>query len=509
MSKQCVINVDLADVWEEKERKHFIRAVAWGDEVTVEQETSTHIEISTTVYRQQPDGSAVAEPITGYLVPAKTSGLKVADLVRPAKDNRVLKVNFIDVQQGDGSVIELPDGKVILVDGGDNQMFARYLAGRFRDTSKAKPQEIECILVTHGDADHFAGLPKILDSETNQVKRKRLFIQPKRVYHNGIVKRPSTRNKKSVPDKELLGPTKMIDGQLFLVGLEENLLKVDDAEMNQQFQEWKRVLAEYNSRKKVTFRRLQFGDTDAFDFANGGDLRFDVLGPLVVDVGGKQGLKFLGNPPKGPRIGHESLSVEGGGFKGYSASHTINGHSIIFRLSYGGFSYLFSGDLNDEAGRFLAREHNRGSLNLRSEVFKVPHHGSADFSGAFIQAVSPIVSVVSSGDENERKEYIHPRATLVGALGKWARVPEPLVFVTELVAFFKTEGWARLTDEKKATVRKDFFGFSRTAYGIVKTRTDGRRLFVYTDSGNTQMKEAYAYQLDSSGVPQPTEVIRA
>jgi hypothetical protein len=44
---------------------------------------------------------------------------------------------------------------------------------------------------------------------------------------------------------------------------------------------------------------------------------------------------------------------------------------------------------------------------------------------------------------------------------------------------------------------------------MVKTRTDGLRLFVYTDSGNVAMKEAYAYHLDSNGVPQPAEVIRA
>ena len=57
--------------------------------------------------------------------------------------------------------------------------------------------------------------------------------------------------------------------------------------------------------------------------------------------------------------------------------------------------------------------------------------------------------------------------------------------------------------------RGQFIGFSRTAFGIVKTRTNGKRLFVYTDSGNTQMKEAYAYELDSSGVPQPSVVLRA
>jgi hypothetical protein len=42
----------------------------------------------------------------------------------------------------------------------------------------------------------------------------------------------------------------------------------------------------------------------------------------------------------------------------------------------------------------------------------------------------------------------------------------------------------------------------------VQTRTDGKRLLVYTDSGNVQMKEAYAYQLDESGVPIPAAVTR-
>jgi hypothetical protein len=94
-------------------------------------------------------------------------------------------------------------------------------------------------------------------------------------------------------------------------------------------------------------------------------------------------------------------------------------------------------------------------------------------------------------------------------LGKWSRVPEPLIFASELVAFFATEGLCRLQDGKADKKRGPFFGFSRTAYGLVKTRTDGKRLFVYTDSGNIQMKEAYAYTLDSSGMPQPAEVIRA
>jgi hypothetical protein len=396
---------------------------------------------------------------------------------------------------------------VILVDGGDNQLFARYLAARYRGTKPTKPKDIDCILVTHGDADHFKGLVEIFKSESNKEPRKRLFIAPKRVYHNGLVKRPSKKNGKHVPDKELLGPTEVVNGTTILTGLEENLLKVPDKKMNEPFQEWKKALKAWNARGKIEFRRLSFGDDAAFSFFNEGDLKVEVLGPFLTKE--PVGLRFLGNPPKGPRIGHESLELSEEGFKGLSASHTINGHSIVFRLQYGGFSYLFSGDLNDEASRTLAQKHDDGDINLLSEVFKVPHHGSADFSGAFLQRVSPTISVVSSGDESAKKEYIHPRATLMGALGKHSRVNEPLLFVTELVAFFNVEGWARLTDEKKDKKRGEFFSFSRTAYGIVKTRTDGHRMLVYTDSGKANMKEAYAYSLNEEGTPAPSTVVRA
>jgi beta-lactamase superfamily II metal-dependent hydrolase len=506
---KSVINVDLADVWAEQGRKKLLRTLTWGDEVTVVKQTSAYLEVESFTYVKQDDGSVISEKISAFIEPSKSSGIKPAAVVRPRGKNVVMKVNFVDVQQGDGAVIETPDGKIILVDGGDNQLFARYLAARFRRNTIDKPQPVECVVVTHGDADHFSGLTKIFQSENLSDTRKRLFIEPKRVYHNGIVKRPSKRNNKRVPDKALLGATRETADGLYLTALEDDLLAVDDNEMNTPFREWKAALAAYHKRKKLKCHRLEFGDSKAFDFLDTEDLQIDVLGPIATQVAGKSALKFLGEPPKGPRVGHESLALGDEGFAGFSASHTINGHSIVMRLRYGGFSYLFCGDLNDESCRFLVREHNKGGVSLRAEVFKVPHHGSADFSGAFIQAVSPVVSVVSSGDESMMKEYIHPRSTLMGALGKHSRVAEPLIFVTELVAFFKVEGVCTLKDEMAAKKRGDFFGFSRAAFGLVKTRTDGRRLLVCTDSANLAMKEAYAYGIDETGAIQPAPVLRA
>lgn len=530
MAAQHLINIDLARVFETKHKKGFLTILAWGDEIEVINVASGHVEIKAIKHVEQPDRSVKPERVSGFIAPP----MKPADVVVEKNKSKILKVDFVDVQQGDGTVIESPSRKIVLMDGGDNQLFARYLANRFRGTKADRPKEIDCILVTHGDADHFVGLTKIFESETDEhlakAPWKRLFIHPHRVYHNGLIKRPSTLNGKKVKETELLGATKTVKDPdtnkdvTIITGLEENLLTFPRDEMNQPFQQWQDALKKFKTRGPIKFRRLEVGDDDAFDFLAEDGITVEVLGPIPAKIGAVEGLKFLGSPPKGPRIGQESLQTSGVGFPGHSASHTINGHSVIFRLSYGSFNFLFTGDLNDEAGQALTRAHNHGEINLQADVFKVPHHGSADFSGAFIQAVSPVISVVSSGDENARKEFIHPRATLMGALGKYSRLEEPLIFVTELVAFFQVEGFVdperhqikngeivvkdgTVVDLKK--VKNSFFAFSRAAFGIVMIRTDGERLLVYTNSAQADLKEVYAYRFNSMGKPEPAEVRRA
>ena len=107
------------------------------------------------------------------------------------RDTPILKLSMIDVQQGDGLILETPTGKVIFIDGVDNQLFARHAAARFGGTSAASPLIVDAIVVTHGDADHFDGLNELAASETNAVAAKRIFVAPKRYYHNGMVKRPT------------------------------------------------------------------------------------------------------------------------------------------------------------------------------------------------------------------------------------------------------------------------------------------------------------------------------
>jgi glyoxylase-like metal-dependent hydrolase (beta-lactamase superfamily II) len=519
MASQHVINVDLAEVYASEEGKGFIRTLGWGDEVEVLDTTEEYVEIRTTRFEEQQDGSIVPVDVSGFIVPSASSDIKPEEVFIEREDSRVLKIDFVDVQQGDASVVETPGGQVVFIDGGEQQLFARYLANRYRGTSEEEPKEVDCILVSHGDADHFAGLVEIKESETHPLPRKRLFIHPRRVYHNGLVKRPS-----SVREAERLGRTVTADGTTIITELETDLLEVDDAKMNEPFLGWKETLEAYRDRGPIEFRRLAKGDDDAFDFLGDEGVEVEVFGPLLTRVGDEEGLKFLGEPESGPRIGHHSLEPGRDRFTGKSASHTINGHSVVLRLTYGDFRFLFSGDLNEEAELELVRAHEEGELDLRAEVLKAPHHGSHDFLPEFIQAASPVVSVVSSGDESPGKEYIHPRATLMGALGKYSRVAEPLIFVTELVAFFRAEKFVTpefheledgvaIIEDGEAVVDREargpFFAFSRTAFGLVMVRTDGERLLVYTNSGQADLKEAYVYRMDAAGEPVPEQVRKA
>ena len=395
---QEFIATDLVKVYKTKEKKptNLLTVLGWGDVVEVLEKKPTFIRIELKSFTERQDGSIVPNNREGFIL---FSGNKT--ITKPVSQKKVLQVSFVDVQQGDGCVIETPDGKVILVDGGENQMFARYLASRYSGTSPESPRIIDYILVTHGDADHFLGLPEILKSEKNKDFKKRLFIRPLCVYHNGIIKGPSSRDGKSVADKDLLGKTTTQNGELYLNDLQENLLEVPDKDMNLPFRTWKKTLKEYaDFYGPINIQRLDHQAQTAFAGLN--NITMEVLGPITKKIGGKPALKFLRTPPKSAA---KSITDTDSG--SYSASHTINGHSVILRMTYGNVRFFFAGDLNERGRGPAGGQCRKRSATGAVRNFEVPHHGSADFSDDFLQAVNPLISVVSSGGR-KRAEGIYP-----------------------------------------------------------------------------------------------------
>ncbi len=492
-----VIAQDLVKVIKSTARNELLTILAWGDEIELLGEKENFFEVKMPYYKQQADGS-YKKVVEHGLIKRKTQ-------LQDPGSNNILKVSFVDVQQGDGMVLETPKGRIVLIDGGENQLFARYLARRFSGSSEEKPLDVEAIVVTHGDADHFAGLSKIQDSEKLDKAHKRLFIRPRRIFHNGIVKGPSKKNGRAVKDDEMLGKTKQFENKKYLVELHDNLLDVDKDKLNKHFKAWVAAIRSWKRHGKnqdpIIIKRLQYGDDDIFSFLADEKIEVKVLGPFVRNIEGKPSLPLLHEPPKTPPIETEEEDITSEdpfvGNKNYSSSHTINGHSIVLQLKYGNLHYMFSGDLNQEAEIMLNELARENMIDLQSEVLKVPHHGSADFEPNFLKLVAPVISIISSGDETTRTEYIHPRATLVGSLGKYSRLQRPLVFVTELVAFFEKKGRAALVDSENRS--DEFYSFERRQFGIVHIRSDGKRILVFTHSGKADMKEAYAFRLRENG----------
>jgi beta-lactamase superfamily II metal-dependent hydrolase len=489
--EQKIVNVDLLKVHQMRGgKKKLVTVLGWGDPIQVGTPQGNEIPVAVKSRTPLPDGSIKSDDVVGFVS-------KKAKFLDPSQ-NDIMRFTVIDVQQGDGAVLETPLGTRVFIDGGENQMFARYIATRYPGTTKDQRLKVDAIVVTHGDADHVAGLVKVYASEKHETEYKRIFIHPERVLHNGLVKRLESKDPKTA-----FGKTVTEGNRSYITDLIDDLTTLDASKVNKKFLAWIRVLAAWSKQGKIKISRLSDkAGSGEFGFLLNEGLKVRILGPLETSLaGGQPALPLLREPPKAiPGAEAEGWDGETGIEPRYSVSHSINGNSIVLLLEYGSIRLLLTGDLNEESEYELVRRHESGAVDLSADFFKAPHHGSADFSSLFMEKVAPVISVISSGDENERVEYIHPRATLVGALGRFSRVKRPLVFVTELVAFLKTMGYARLLDKDDKPKGGRFFSFKRETYGVIHLAFNKKRMLVFTHSGKRDLKEAYAYTVDNAGV---------
>ena len=79
--------------------------------------------------------------------------------VRARKDGD-LRMHFLDVGEGDCSIIEFPDGKVMLVDGGNGAEITATTILRYLNALKIK--SIDYVMLTHADSDHCGALDSVL-----------------------------------------------------------------------------------------------------------------------------------------------------------------------------------------------------------------------------------------------------------------------------------------------------------------------------------------------------------
>ena len=85
--------------------------------------------------------------------------ITIISFLIPNGKNNHLSIHTIDVGQGDSILIQTPNNKNILIDGGDENSF--HIVSNYLKRQKVKT--IDYLIATHFDSDHIGGLDNIIE----------------------------------------------------------------------------------------------------------------------------------------------------------------------------------------------------------------------------------------------------------------------------------------------------------------------------------------------------------
>lgn len=434
----------------DRSKKNAVQHLIWGDWITLQ---------------GPPQGEWI--PVRARL---ETGWMHQDDI----QEDRILEVNFVDIGQGDGCFIVTPKDKWIIVDAGEGDNMYRFLRWRFRGFKRKFL--FESAILTHSDADHYAGFEPLF---------KEANISFYTIFHNGIVERAG---------EDSLGPSTKVGKTKYLTDViadYEALKRIIDDPEKRGKKGYPNLLWLVSAAGRVGEIRMLCSE-DGFlpGYESGKDLSIRVLSPV---------------PEEGPNGERWLRWFE-------SSSKTKNGHSVVLQLRYKNITLLLGGDLNVPSEKYLLGRYTgldpepktavdevtliqvaRGTFE--SDIAKACHHGSAEFTELFLQAVNCLATVISSGDN---EPYSHPRPDTLGATGKYSRGLRPLIFSTELARSAKEnikhpyvlrkqiKELARQLDEaetetEKVAIRKKLDELlsqlerSIAVYGMINLRTDGNK----------------------------------
>lgn len=432
-------------------------------------------------------------------------------------DTRPLEIIFLDVGQGDGSVLITPERnrneRIMIIDAGERDNMHQFINKRFK---AYRGFNFYAAIITHPDKDHYRGFQKIFEDKN---------IGFEKVYHNGIV------------EKAVKGKFEKVDGlkkdrsngEEYIATLAQDyksikrIFKNVSPDTDFLFPQLMRALLDNDKIQDMEMvstssnhSKVEQGRTYLNGFApsNRKPYTIEILGPVAeFTTSGKERLRKISSYGK-----------------------TKNGHSIILRLHFGKYKILFGGDLNKPAEKFLLKHYtNRSSFPKKNsdaskqmisdarnwfeaDVMKVCHHGASDVTDEFMQAVNPACFVISSGDT---EGHVHPRPDLLGRLGRFGKGECPVLLSTELQRstresedekkvsqmIARVEKLIKLPSDKwKDKMKDDITKLAKTnvdVYGSIYVKTDGEKMiaaFKNESKSKTKKWFYFEYEMDDQGI---------
>lgn len=257
-------------------------------------------------------------------------------------DRKEFKVHFIDVGVGDAAIIDMGD-KEIVIDGGN---YPNDLS-QYNKQNNIIDGEIELLIVTHGDQDHWKGLQKLL----------------------GFVGAEDD----AITVGEFWDPGYNRDCNGDAPGRVNYLAFVDSVKQSVAPDHFKRPLELYHTPFDLSKR------IEPFSIPSLPRVKFTLLHSLSTPT--------------------ES-----------ECSYMVNDASIVVMIEIDGIKMLFSGDANGKEridsgdvaskyteGSILAAASDMDRKILKADLLKAPHHGSETANTqSFIDAVDPTFVIFSA-----------------------------------------------------------------------------------------------------------------
>jgi beta-lactamase superfamily II metal-dependent hydrolase len=287
----------------------------------------------------------------------------------PPPSGKELQVHVLDVGQGDSILIISPEGKVVLVDAGDEKNGKTVVEAlrRYGVTEK-----IDYFIATHTHPDHIGGAADVFSKFKVATVLWNDFPPPEATAAE-TVNKPSDKKQGKNQAKNPPKP----------VTQHGKVLKFPTVEA---FDNFKGAVEQSGTE----FKKAE--PDQKYDL--GGGARLTVLAPIPPP--------FTKEQVVASRDGNES-----------------NANSIVVRLEYGEFSMLLAGDAETQTEeRLISREATEATL--AATILKVAHHGSHyATSEGFLKRVfradstQPKVAIISDGEFNR---YGHPSQDVLNRL---------------------------------------------------------------------------------------------
>lgn len=277
----------------------------------------------------------------------------------------VVKIAFLDVGQGDTTVISCPETQeAIVVDCVDSSSVLDYF-------EKEQIKQLRGVIITHLHADHYGDVADLLNNCADVVGMQGCevlattedIVDPHDLYDS----RKKSVRKKWLPDG---------DGHSGVYEQPQAGTKQPPSSALAKLYLW----CKQNERKceplKVSPRS-----------------NLPMVGTLVQSV-------ELLHPP---HIDYQKLRTQG-----------LNNISIVLRVTGNGSRALLTGDLEPYGWQHLKAK----SSDLASDILKFPHHGGAwneAQADDLLSVIQPSISVISVGSNNT---YDHPKSDVFSSLSK-------------------------------------------------------------------------------------------